>query len=234
MKLNILRFLALFLVVWSSNAFASLINFNLVNDGDAIVDHELVFTEMGLTMTVTGWTTSHNTEQQQLEPWQQVLSEGDGVFYADHGLGLFSGEGDGAFLDGGSSSNYSSDPDEGFLFSFNKNVSILGLLFDFVDSSDDINISMLDVASDGSFSVTQTFYDLDIFNIGGDIGLLMIVDPMMALTGRHFMVWVDGGSDGLSVVDVTVETVTEAPVYALFILAFGMLCAQHIRRKRSL
>lgn len=232
MKLNFVRFLAAFLVVWSSNAFASVINFDLVNEGEATVEHELFLAEMGVTLSVTGWTTSHNTEQQQLEPWQQVLSDGDGIFYADRGLGLFSGDDDGAYLDGGSSSNYASDPDEGFLLSFSRRVSILGLLFDFVDSSDDINLSMLDVAPDGSFTVTETLYDLEIFNFADEVGFLMLVDPTMALTGRHFMVWVDGSSDGLSLVDVVVETVPETHIAALFLFVFGMFAIQRIRRNR--
>jgi hypothetical protein len=223
MKSKINQYIALLCLLSPFQSFAAVeYIFDFVNEEEAVISHELMFSVQDLALTISAWTTNHNSEQTELEPWKKVLSEDDGIFYADRGLGLFSNEEDSPFLDGGSSNDYTQDPDEGFLLQFSKEVSLLGLSFDFVDADeDDINISLVDFASDGSLLLTQTLFDLDIYSPFGDFGFIILDGFSMPMASANFLIWVDGNNDSLAFRDVIVESIS-APSSTIFsLLAFS-------------
>jgi hypothetical protein len=225
MSSRINKYIAVLCLLSPFQSFAAIeYIFDFVNEEEAITLHELEFSVQDLVLTVSAWTTNHNSEQTELEPWTQVLSEENGVFYADRGLGLFSREEDSPFLDGGSSNDYNQDPDEGFLLQFSKEVSIFGLSFDFVDADeDDINISLVDFASDGSLLLTQTLFDLDIYSPFDDFGFIILDGFSMPMVSSNFLIWVDGDNDSLAFRDVIVESVSAPPGALLSFLAFALL-----------
>ena len=229
MRLNLRKYGVLACALLSFNSFASIqYIFDFVNDDEPTISHELDFIEQDLLLSISAWTTSHNSEQEELEPWQQVLTDENGIFYADRGLGLFSHLEDSPFIDGGSSSDYSEDPDEGFLLQFNKEVSLFGISFDFItEGEDDINISMVDFASDGSLVLTQTLFDVELFSPFDEIGFIILDAFEMSFTGSNFMIWVDGNDDSLSLLDVVVTRVSAPQNTLLCCLA---LCMFGIRR----
>lgn len=114
----------------SSFAHASLVSVFPLWDNTATetVANEMFFNDNGIDLTVSAWTTSYNTAGVQLQPWMQVTGAGLGVFRDENGLGVISSAIDGNDLDGGSSSNFATDPDEGLLFSFSRSVKILDFL----------------------------------------------------------------------------------------------------------
>lgn len=232
MKKSLLICLVSLGTLFSSVANANLAIFPLWTDGDTFVENEMLFSDNGLQLSITAWTSSFNTAQDQLQPWQQVVGDGLGVFRNDDGLGVISSEEDGNDLDGGSSDDYFvdgstalDDPDEGLLFVFSETVSLFDIFMGDLDSSDDINVSLVDLTNPSSPLLLDSLIDLD--PPGDDE--YEVYDFGNALTGNAFMVWVDGGNDDVEVLGMAVTRVP-APG-SVFLFATGLLALRFARRR---
>ncbi len=222
MKKSIFAVLCICQALLSFNASADLI-FPLWSDGTETVAEEMIFADGDVSLSVTAWTSSYNSDGDQLEDWMQVTGSGLGVYQDENGLGVISSVDDGNDLDGGSSSNYLDDPDEGLLFLFSEVVNIFDIFMGDLDSSDDFNISVVDFLSPTEIVLSQT--ETDIFGPPFETEFPFIFDG--EFRGSAFMVWVDGGSDDVEVLGIS--TIPEPGVLMLF--ALGLLSLSASRRR---
>ncbi|WP_102798294.1 hypothetical protein [Bowmanella denitrificans] len=207
--------------MFSLQANAGLIHqFDFINMDAPEVLPQIDMYDAGLALQVSGWTTSFNSDGEQKESWQPVSYPG--IFYADLGLGLISSDDDGPFLDGGSSSYYDEDPDEGFLLVFSHTVSLDMMFFEGVGRSDDINISLVDFSS-GIPELQISFHDIE-----PEFGVIAANDPSSALVGKAFMLWVDGDDDSVALAGLQVTRVP-LPATAL-LMALGLVMLRRFRR----
>jgi len=218
-KLNTLFSAVLFLIATSASATPiETISFLGDNQG---VDESLVFQSTGLSLTVTAWTTSVNDEQNQLSPWQ-LLSGDNGVYNGSTGLGVVSSDEDGADLDGGSSRSFDSDPDEGLLFVFSRQVNLLAFTAGDLSANDDLNFSLVELLTPNSLEASELFVDR---NDGSDNYQLP-----SGTRGYAFMLWVDGNDDDVRIESLEFSVVPEP--YSLLLLALGLLfCGFRSRNK---
>lgn len=205
--------------------------FPLWDENDTRVENELTFIDNDLILSVTAWTASYNSSGEQLQSWQQVTQDGLGVYQDDNGLGVISSDGDGNDLDGGSSSNYASDPDEGLLFSFNRNINIFDFFVGDLDSSDDFNISNVNFIGGNSISLSNSIIDV----YGPDFETEWVFETQEQFGGTSFMLWVDGRSDDIEVLGVS--AIPEPKTLLLFSLSLLALIYSNkrlsLRNKRS-
>ena len=199
--------------------------FPLWDDVDTTVAEQMQFVDGDLSMTVSAWTASFNSSQTQLEAWTQVTGAGLGVYRDDNGLGVISSDSDGNDLDGGSSSNYASDPDEGLLLVFSEEVELLDVFVGDLDRTDEINFSVVDLSVPSQPFLTQSvidetgpaFFDEWPFEFADDF------------IGSAFMLWVDGGSDDVEMLGIAVATI---PVPATLLLMLSGLLALVLGRRK--
>lgn len=200
-------------LICSMTTHASVITFDLINDDTPQILESLHLTEGDLSLSIYGWTTSFNSDGDQLEQWQPVEGNGLGIFYADLGLGLVSNDSDGVLFDGGSSGNYDTDPDEGFMLVFNQTVSLELLEFELDGSSDDININAIDLADSPFWDVSGGASDIKIPDDG-----IATSDLGQPFISNAFMVWVDGGNDDVALSAVSVTAVPAPASWLLFLI----------------
>jgi hypothetical protein len=183
------------------------------------IAEQMVFTDMDLSVTVTAWTTSYNTAGTQLESWQRVTGQGLGVYRDENGLGVISSDDDGNDLDGGSSGNYATDPDEGLLFVFSQQVRILDFFIGDLDSSDDFNLSVVNLT--GPDQVELGISEIDVFGPPNQEEFIFDFGP--DFLGTAFMLWVDGRSDDIEVLGVAaVPAPAPILILSLTLLAIGV------------
>ena len=85
--MNTLRTLIFAVLGLSLNvAIASPIIIDFSGQPDDVVS-ELTYEEMGISLTISAWTTSYNSDQDQLEPWT-LVDNGFGVSVRDNGIGF--------------------------------------------------------------------------------------------------------------------------------------------------
>ena len=114
-----------FILLLPSIAQAGLINVIDFTGNNEGIAEEFVFTENGVTLSITAWTAGVNSSGTLLNAWTQV-DNNFGVYKGSTGLGVRSSLEDGYDLDGGASAQYATDPDEGLLLTFSENVDLLG------------------------------------------------------------------------------------------------------------
>ncbi len=173
--------------------------FPLWDENNTNISNEMIFADGDLMLSVTAWTTSYNSDGDQLEAWQMVTEDGFGVFQDDEGLGVLSSADDGNDLDGGSSSNYATDPDEGLLFSFSHNVNIFDFFMGDLGRSDDFNVSSVLFNNPDSIILGESIFDVS----GPDGEREWAFEMQDMFIGTHFMLWVDGSSDDVEVLGVS-------------------------------
>lgn len=189
------------------------------------VSEEMGFVDGDVSLTVSAWTASFNTQQQQGEDWSKVTGNDVGVYQDYWGLGVISSPGDGNDLDGGSSGDYADDPDEGLLLVFSRRVDVLDIFVGDLDGNDDINFSVVDLTNPDAPVLGNSevdFYGPD-FQVEWAFGL----GPQF--TGSAFMLWVDGDSDDVELLGVTVKKV---PTPATLLLFMAGLTGLVIRRRK--
>ena len=226
--MNIRKYLmAMAIGLLASNANASTIHvFPLWdNTSNETVSEEMYFEDNGVTMTVSAWTTSFDSSQQQLEDWNKVSGSDVGVYRDENGLGVISSQGDGNDLDGGSSSNFADDPDEGLLLTFSHEVNILDLFVGDLDYNDDFNFSLVDLTNPDTPVLVAS--DIDISGPEFETEWPFLFSH--GFTGSAFMVWVDGGSDDIELLGVAVQKV---PVPATVYLMLAGLAGLAYRRRK--
>ncbi|WDE05314.1 PEP-CTERM sorting domain-containing protein [Thalassomonas viridans] len=209
-KLNLVVSAVLFLIATSVSATPiETISFLGGNRG---VAESFEFSSGGIGLTVSAWTTNVNDEQTELMPWQ-LLSGDNGVYHGSTGLGVVSSASDGADLDGGSSGNFASDPDEGLLFVFSEQVNLLAFTAGDLSDNDDINFSRVSLLDADSLDADNLFVDRN----DGDDHYQLSSDAF----GYAFMLWVDGNDDDVRIASLEFSTVPEP--YTLLLLAMGLL-----------
>lgn len=224
MKKVVFTFLCALHALISAQAVASPIHvFPLWDNSNETISNQMVFSDGNLMLTVTAWTSSYNSSGIQLEQWQQVTGAGLGVFRDEDGLGVISSAGDGNDLDGGESSEYANDPDEGLLFVFSQKVELLDVFVGDLDSSDDINFSNVDFLSMSSLVLGTSVID-EIAPIASSEWPFEFGDEF---SGSAFMLWVDGRSDDVEVLGIAV--VPEPG--SVMLLGLGLLAMSLRRRK---
>lgn len=221
MKKNVFAVLCFCQALLSFQVSADLI-FPLWNDGTETIAEEMLFTDGDVSLSVTAWTSSYDSDGNQLENWMQVTGPGLGVYQDEWGLGVISSDSDGNDLDGGSSSNFANDPDEGLLFVFSEVVHIFDVFMGDLDGSDDFNFSVVDLLSPNSIALGQTV--TDVFGPPFEEEFPFVFDG--EFRGSAFMVWVDGSSDDVEVLGIS--TIPEPGVLMLF--ALGLLGLSASRR----
>jgi len=217
-----LRPLLLILSLFSFSAVqAAPIYFPLWEEGDnELVAEEMMFFNGDLTLTVSAWTGSFNSEGEQLESWTKVQGNDLGVYRDDKGLGVISSLDDGNDLDGGSSGNFANDPDEGLLFVFSRSVNLFDFFVGDLDGSDDFNISMVSFTSPANIELSGSIIDI----FGPPFEEEFAFDfSQEGFYSSAFMLWVDGGSDDIEVLGVAITSVASPATLTLILLgAFGV------------
>lgn len=202
--------------LFSASVAANTIHvFPLWNGGVATVNETMQFEDNGVDLTVSAWTTSYNDEQVQTQNWQQVTGTDVGVYQDYYGLGVMSSPGEGNDLDGGSSSDYADDPDEGLLFTFSHEVRLLDIFVGDLDDSDDINFSVVDMSS-GSPVLGAS--EIDVFTLSPFEEEVFVFDT--EFVGTSFMLWVDGNNDDVEMLGIAVAKV---PAPAPLLIGTGLL-----------
>lgn len=225
MKSNICKTFLFIAALFSSVASADpIFVFPLWDDNNKSVSTELNLSDNGLELSITAWTSSYNSAGDQLQMWQQVTQDGFGVFQDDDGLGVISVEGDGNDLDGGSTANYATDPDEGLLFVFNHKVDVYDLFIGDLSSNDDFNISIVEFISPTLLSLSNTIDDIS----GPFFASEWVFEFDGEFTGSAFMLWVDGGNDDIEVLGVAV--VPEPNTILIFSLCLLAIVFNHKRK----
>lgn len=212
-----LRSILLLLSVFAVNsALATPIYIDFTSSPDA-VEEDLTFEESGVTLTITAWTTSFDSDQNQLEPWQ-LVGNGFGVSVRDNGIGVKSSADDGSTIDGGASSNYADDPDEGLLLQFSELVNIHDFVISSLSDSDDINFSYVSFISPTQITTNDIFLDAvpaftpeNLYNLPNNI------------IGDSFMIWVDGRSDGVRLADIAFTRVPAPATWLMMALPLLLL-----------
>lgn len=226
MKKSVFRFLAAAVVLLSSQVQASPISvFSLWYDNSTRVAHEFWFYDADLTLSVTAWTSSYDSDDNQLQSWEQVRDIDTGVYRSTDGLGVVSSADDGNDLDGGSSSDFSIDPDEGLLFVFSQRVGLVDIFVGDLSSNDDINFSLVDLTDPRSPVLTQTVLDQSAPNDESEDVYEFTED----FTGSAFMLWVDGSTDDVEVLGIAVAKVPNPGTPLL--LSLGLIGLRAFRRK---
>lgn len=221
--MNTLRTLIFVVLGLSLNvAVASPIIIDFSGQPDDVVS-ELTYEEMGISLTISAWTTSYNSDQDQLEPWT-LVDNGFGVSVRDNGIGVKSSANDGSKIDGGNSGDYSTDPDEGLLLQFSEAVNIHDFLLSSLSDDDDVNFSIAYFLSPTQIEISDIFVDAPALSYPEDLFFV----PGSAI-GTAFMVWVDGASDGVRLKDVSFSKVPEPSTWMLMLFASLMMAVK--RRK---
>lgn len=208
-----IKFIGTLLLISSMSSSANIINvidFIGTNEG---VAEQFVFTENGVTLTVSAWTTNVNSNQDILSDWQ-LLSGPYGVYKGSSGLGVKSNDQDGSHLDGGQSSDLG-DLDEGLLFSFSEEVNILGFYADYLSGNDDLNFSLVTFLTPTSITTTDIFFDAQASLMFDEEGVFFAPDNLI---GSAFMIWADGDDDDVRIVDTAFIKVPEPNTLLLFSL----------------
>jgi len=200
----------------------TIIQFPFWDDDNTTIEESMLFESGGLSVAVTAWTASYNSEGEQLEAWQQVMGEGLGVFRDSEGLSVKSSDDDGAYMDGGSSSDYASDPDEGLLFVFSEAVTWFDVFVTDWQSNDDINFSAVALNDDGGFSLLSSLIDVP-DQSGRSYGAYEFAQTFRS---NAFLIWVDGNND-----DIAVAGTAVIPEPATAALALGLVCCLFRQRK---
>lgn len=213
------KFISVLLLISSMSSSANIINvidFDGTNEG---VAEQFVFTENGVTLTISAWTTNVNSTQDVLTDWQ-LLSGPYGVYKGSSGLGVKSSDQDGHHLDGGQSSDLN-DLDEGLLFSFSEEINILGFYADYLNGNDDLNFSLVTHLTPTSIETTDIFFDQQASLIFDDEGVFFAPDNLI---GSAFMIWADGNDDAVRIVDTAFTKVPEPNsllLFSLFLIGFA-------------
>ncbi|WP_281561193.1 PEP-CTERM sorting domain-containing protein [Thalassomonas sp. RHCl1] len=209
-KLNLFLSAVLFLI--TSSVHATVIEtISFLGDNQGVAE-SFAFASGGVDLTVTAWTTNVNDEQTELAPWQ-LLSGDNGVYNGSTGLGVVSSDNDGVDLDGGSSSSFARDPDEGLLFVFSEQVNLHAFTAGDLSSNDDLNFAWVNLLLPDSLDASNLFVDR---NDGSDHYQLA-----SGTFGYAFMLWVDGNDDDVRIESLEFSTVPEP--YTLLLLAIGLL-----------
>lgn len=208
--------LLLLLITFAQSAFANLILMDFTGQPES-ESQNLVFHEGGVTLTVSAWTTSVNTDQDQLQPWAYI-DNGFGVSVREFGLGVKSSADDGSTLDGGESADSATDPDEGLLLVFSHQVNILDFFLSSLSDNDDVNFAFANVISPTEVTTSDIFVDVGAGD--GPFGMVAMNQPVI---GTSFMLWVDGADDDVRLADLAFVKMSEPSAFALLLLAGFML-----------
>lgn len=206
--------IALFILI-PTYSNASLITFDLTGNNEG-VENTFIFSENSLSLTISAWTTSYDSDNVEQESWQQVLGD-YGVYKDSTGLGVVSNGEDGEDLDGGRSGSYETDPDEGLLLEFSQAVYLHDLMVSDLGSNDDINLAIVDFISPTEITLEHIFWDRGRSGSSRDY----TYDNLGNISGKAFMVWVDGRSDDVRFDGVSVTAVNEP--HALLLLGLGLI-----------
>ena len=230
--------LVLILSVLSINVVhAAVFDFNEVNlsKTSSSAYSSVGMTSGGIGLTVQAYTIDNNGSG-TITSKALIDSSGLGVYLrnsSSHGesLGVKSVDGDGYKLDGGSSINASSDPDEGLLFVFDRTVSLDFINLDYFNlggTGDDFNVTVdgttfivdYSKADDGTNSlVTSTDGQQDHFLFNH-------------LIGKEFLIWADGSSDSFTISDLKVSAVPlPAAIWLMAPALFGIFSLSGKRKK---
>lgn len=208
-----IKFVGTLLLISSMPLSANIINvIDFTGDNEGVAE-QYVFTENGVTLTISAWTTNVNSNQEVLSPWQ-LLSGQYGVYKGDSGLGVRSNDQDGSYLDGGQSNDLT-DLDEGLLFSFSEEVNILGFYADYLSAGDDLNFSLVEFLTPTSIETTDIFIDQHASLMFDEEGVYFAPEY---LTGSTFMIWADGNDDAVRIVDTAFVKAPEPNTMLLFSL----------------
>jgi len=184
------------------------------------VEDEFRFTQAGVELTVSAWTTNVDSSQAELMPWTALNGYDDsqklGVYKGSTGFGVVSNSVDGYDLDGGSSSNLL-DLDEGLLFSFSEQVNFLGFAAGELRSNDDLNLAIVNYDGMGKMTLTDVFIDV----ASSEEEDIFAVFP--GILGQHFMVWVDGNDDDVRILDTAFIKVSEPTTLLIFLMTITWL-----------
>ena len=225
MKKSVFRFLAVAAVLLSSQVQAAPISvFPLWYDNSTRVAHEFWFYDADLSLSVTAWTSSYDSDNNQLQSWEQVNDLDTGVYRSTDGLGVVSSVNDGNDLDGGSSGDFATDPDEGLLFVFSQRVSLVDIFVGDLSSNDEINFSLVDLSDPRSPVITTSVIDQSAPNGNSED----VYEFTQDFTGTAFMLWVDGSTDDVEVLGIAVSKVPNPGTVLL--LALGLIGLRLVRR----
>ncbi len=208
-----IKFIGTLLLISSMPLSANIINVIDFTGNNEGVAEQFAFTENGVTLTISAWTTNVNSNQDVLTQWQ-LLSGQYGVYKGSSGLGVRSNGQDGSYLDGGQSNDFT-DLDEGLLFSFSEEINILGFYADYLDAEDDLNFSLVKFLTPTSIETTDIFIDQHASLMFDEEGVYFAPDY---LKGSTFMIWADGNDDAVRIVDTAFVKVTEPNTLLLFSL----------------
>jgi len=201
-------------VLFTTSANAGLIVTSFDGDNEGVQD-SLSYEEDNVTLTITAWTVSVNSDQEVISDWS-LLSGDFGVYKGSTGLGVYSSVDDGKDLDGGSSDELD-DLDEGLLFSFSEEVDFLGFAGDYISGNDDVNFSKVTFNNLGEIELEDVFID----RYSSEIFYTDFI-------GTDFMIWVDGNDDDLRIYEAAYIKVPEPT--GIFLFGLVLICLSIQRR----
>jgi hypothetical protein len=225
---KLLKFIGAGLLILSTTASAGIID--LYAPDHSSISDELTFTQDGVTLSISAWTTSVNTNQDVISDWQRLSGSNGlyGVYQGTTGLGVISSDNDGNHLDGGRSDELD-DLDEGLLFSFSEDVNFMDFFAIYLTENDDLNFSTVQFLTPTSIQTTDVFLDVSgtpppLHESGYEYDYVFDVYP--GIKGRNFMIWVDGDSDDVRILDVGFTKVPEPSTLLLFSLVLIGMAAR--------
>jgi len=198
----------------------------------------LGMTSGGIGVTVQAYTIGRYDTNKKITEKTLINKTGLGVYLKSSdahqdSLGVRALDGDGWKMDGGRSSNSTTDPDEGLLFIFDQIVFFDFINFDYFNlpkeknKNDDFNLSVGDenyifkFRKDDNNSYVESIGQQDKFNFKG-------------ISGKNFMIWASGKSDEFSISDLTVHAVPEpSSIWLVGSALLGLLGFRLARKIKS-
>jgi hypothetical protein len=188
------------------------------------VANEMQFADDDLSLTVSAWRASYNDDNEEVSPWIKVIGQDLGVYRDENGLGAFSVDGDGNDLDAGTVGD-SDDPDEGLLFVFSEQVTLLDVFVGDLSSNDEINFSLVELLSPTQLELKQSVYDQP--GPSGEEEWPFMFNQ--SFTGSAFMLWLNDDEDDVEVLGIAVTKVPEPS--SVLLLAVLLLAFARVPRK---
>ena len=226
-KMMIKGTIGLLPVLLMNTASAALMDFNFANLGvsGGSVNETVSMTSDGISVTVQAYQIS-NDGYGNISSSSLISGNGSGIYVSSTSsgnLGVMTDPRDETHsMDGGSSA---SDPDEGLLFTFNQQVSLDYINFDYFGSSDDFNLTV-----DG-LSILTDFNGNDSSPLVSNVAGQFDEYNFNNISGSQILIWADGNSDSFRIDRFEVSAV---PVpAAVWLFASGLLALTGLARRQS-